>query len=71
MESGADYMFPELLDCAMYEQKKLKAKTKSCGEITGVPICLADFIADSERLGYYGQHETQRKEQEGILAGLY
>jgi len=64
-------MFPELLDCAMHEQKKLKAKTKSRGEITGVPVCLDDFIADSERLEYSGKHEPQRKEQEGILAGLY
>jgi len=63
-------MFPELLDYAMYEQKKLKVRTKSRGEITGVPVCLDDFITDSERLGYIlkvGDHEEDTVYLDEIL----
>jgi len=45
-------MFSEVLDHAMYEKRKLKVKTSNRGEIIGTPVCLDDFITDSERLGY-------------------
>ena len=53
-------MFMEALDHAMYEKSKLKVKTRARGEIIGTPVCLDDFITDSERLGYIlsvGEHE--------------
>ena len=53
--------YVDILDDAMYSDKKLKIKTKIRGDIIGTPYCVDEYEADPERLGYclyIGDHEV-------------